>query len=53
MIDSTWEPWRRLREDTAAYKAEKTALADQVLECLCNIWPGLDRQVELADVSTP
>lgn len=53
MIDSAWEPWHRLRNDMDAYKAEKRALADQVLECLCDIWPGLDRQIELADVSTP
>jgi phytoene dehydrogenase-like protein len=53
MMESTWQPWRDLREKKEAYKSEKNQLADQVLECLANIWPDLAKQVEVRDVSTP
>ncbi len=53
MIASAWQPWQDLRENKAAYRSEKEQLAGQVLERLADIWPGIDRQVEVTDVSTP
>jgi phytoene dehydrogenase-like protein len=53
MIESAWEPWRELREDMDAYTAEKQQLAQQVLENLSEVWPGIADQVDMTDVATP
>ena len=53
MIESAWEPWNDLRADVKAYKAEKERLAQQVLQTLAKVWPGIAEQVEMTDVATP
>ena len=53
MITSQWDPWHTLRQNEAAYKKEKEALAQQVLESLGSVWPGLEKDVEMIDVATP
>ena len=53
MIESQWQPWKELRENKEAYKAEKEAAAKQVLERLNDLWPGIEDQVEMTDVATP
>jgi phytoene dehydrogenase-like protein len=53
MIESAWEPWNALRADMQAYRAEKERLAQQVLQKLVKIWPGITDQVEMTDVATP
>jgi phytoene dehydrogenase-like protein len=53
MAESAWQPWQELRNDRAAYKAEKEILSAQVLESLSDLWPGIDQLVEMADVATP
>jgi phytoene dehydrogenase-like protein len=53
MMESTWQPWRDLRDNIEAYKSEKNLLANQVLERLAKVWPDLDKQAEVTDVSTP
>jgi len=53
MITSQWDPWHTLRQNQAAYKKEKEALAHEVLGSLGNVWPGLEKDVEMTDVATP
>jgi phytoene dehydrogenase-like protein len=53
MVDSAWQPWRDLRDDPEAYRAQKKAVAAQVLGNLCDVWPGIADQVEMTDVATP
>lgn len=53
MAESAWQPWLKLRDDIAAYKAEKQRVAAQILDGFTSIWPGIDRQVEMIDVATP
>ena len=53
MVESTWEPWRLLRDDMEAYQSEKQAFEAQVLNSLEKMWPGVSGQIEVSDVSTP
>jgi len=53
MIMSQWDPWHTLRQNEAAYKKEKEALARQIIESLGHVWPGLEKDVDMTDVATP
>jgi len=53
MIESQWQPWKKIRADRDAYKAEKENLAKQVLAGLNQVWPGIEEQVEMTNVATP
>jgi phytoene dehydrogenase-like protein len=53
MIQTDFEYWKKLREDDAAYKAEKEKLAEQVIAVLDKRFPGLASQVEMRDVASP
>jgi len=53
MADSTWEPWRKIREDQQAYRAEKEAVAEGFLDELEELKPGISKNAEVLDVSTP
>lgn len=53
MVESEWQPWKDLREDKDAYNAEKEKTAEQVLEQLNAVWPGIKDQVEMTNVATP
>jgi phytoene desaturase len=52
-FDAEWDHWRGLRDDKAAYVAEKERVAAEVLARLGAHFPGLARQVEVTDVATP
>jgi phytoene dehydrogenase-like protein len=53
MIESEWQPWKDIREDKDAYKAEKEMAGKQVLKRLNDVWPGIMDQVEMTNVATP
>ena len=50
---SNYDYWKRLREDSERYKAEKDGIADKVITLLDGRFPGLANQVEMCDVATP
>ncbi|MBI4928403.1 MAG: NAD(P)/FAD-dependent oxidoreductase [Anaerolineae bacterium] len=52
-IDGDYDYWKRLSEDRAAYEGEKSAIGETLVGCLEQRWPGISRQVEVVDVSTP
>lgn len=53
MVESAWQPWKDLREDEDAYRAEKEKTAERVLKQLNKVWPGIKDQVEMINVATP
>ncbi len=53
MIDSAWAPWKELRADMAAYRAEKENLAAQVIQNLAALCPELPGGIEMVDVASP
>lgn len=53
MFDSAFDFWRKLREDEAAYTAEKDRIADALVSALDRKFPGLSALVEMRDVATP
>ena len=53
-IPSSFERWQRLRENSFdEYRAEKDAVAAEVLRGLDQRFPGLSNDVEMSDVATP
>jgi phytoene dehydrogenase-like protein len=53
MFESRYEYWKKLQEVPGAYEAEKSAIGETLIGCLEQRWPGISRQVEMIDVSTP
>jgi len=53
MLDSDYDYWKRLREDSGQYGAQKEKIADQVIAMLEQRFPGLAGQVEMCDIATP
>jgi len=53
MLASDYTYWQELRQDRDRYNAEKTRIADQVIELLDRRFPGFAAQVEMVDVATP
>ena len=53
MFQTDYEYWSRLRNDDAAYRAEKERIADRVITLLDKRFPGLAAQVEMRDVASP
>jgi phytoene dehydrogenase-like protein len=53
MLDSDWDFWNELRKDRPRYKAEKARIADEVLNRLETLYPGISSLVEVTDVATP
>jgi phytoene dehydrogenase-like protein len=53
IVPSSFERWRKLREQPDAYRAEKDAVAAEVLRGLDQRFPGLSNDVEMIDVATP
>lgn len=49
---STWNYWKDLFTDEAAYKNEKETITEQVLHILEKFYPGIRGQVEVVDVPT-
>ncbi|HEY3352117.1 MAG TPA: NAD(P)/FAD-dependent oxidoreductase [Polyangia bacterium] len=50
---SNYDYWSTLRQDEAAYAAEKRRVADLTITELDRRWPGFAPQVEVVDVATP
>jgi len=53
MMNSSYEYWKELAQDQAAYKKKKDQVANTVVEMLEQRFPGISRQVEMVDVATP
>jgi len=53
MFDSDYATWKTLHKDHDRYEAEKKAISVKVLAALERRLPGISRQVEVVDVSTP
>jgi phytoene dehydrogenase-like protein len=53
LLNTDYEYWKKLKQDTERYKAEKEQIADQVVTLLDQRFPGLAEQVEMRDVATP
>ncbi len=52
-FDTDSEYWFELRNDLAAYKAEKERIASELLHWAEAHYPGISNQVEASDVATP
>lgn len=52
-MSSGFEYWRDLRQDKAAYHAEKQRIAATVTEAIDAVLPGFAAAVEVVDVATP
>jgi phytoene dehydrogenase-like protein len=52
-FETNFDYWAELGENAAAYKAEKERIAVAVVTALNKRFPGLAKQVEMWDVSTP
>ncbi|MBM4371493.1 MAG: NAD(P)/FAD-dependent oxidoreductase, partial [Deltaproteobacteria bacterium] len=53
MLESDWDSWAALAGNRPAYDAEKSRVADAVLESLEARFPGIRKDVEVVDVATP
>ena len=53
MMPSSYEYWKELAKDRAAYKKKKDQVANAVIEMLEQRFPGISKQVEMVDVATP
>jgi phytoene dehydrogenase-like protein len=53
VYETEYARWKALADDRAAYEAEKERIAEQVIDCLDQRFPGLREQVEVVDVATP
>ncbi len=53
VMESSYDYWQKLSEDTNAYNEEKEKIADIIAEKLEKRFPGLKNQIEAVDVVTP
>ncbi|MBN1890648.1 MAG: NAD(P)/FAD-dependent oxidoreductase [Thermoflexales bacterium] len=53
MLNSSYEYWKDLAQDRAAYDEKKDQVARTVVELLEQRFPGISGQVEMVDVATP
>jgi phytoene dehydrogenase-like protein len=53
MIESNYDYWARLHEDSHKYREEKERVADIAIEQIERRFPGFRSQVEMIDVATP
>jgi len=53
LLNSDYDYWKELRQDTRRYREEKKKIADQVISLLEQRLPGLADQLEMSDVATP
>jgi len=53
MFNSTYEYWKKLKQDQKLYKEERQKIADAVIAQLDRRFPGLKDKVEMWDVATP
>ncbi len=52
-VDADYDYWNTLRQDRAAYDAQKARVAEEVLDRLEAHLPGIWTRVEMTDVATP
>jgi phytoene dehydrogenase-like protein len=52
-FQTNYDCWKKLRENPAAYNAEKEKIADEVIAGLEERFPGITTQIEMRDVATP
>lgn len=48
-----YEYWYNLYSDKKRYRAEKEALAKDIIQALAKIYPGIENEIEAFDVATP
>jgi phytoene dehydrogenase-like protein len=53
VVDSNYDYWRKLSEDSETYNEEKKKFADMVADRLEKRFPGFKSQIEALDVVTP
>jgi phytoene dehydrogenase-like protein len=53
MMPSSYEYWKELAQDRAAYQEKKDQVARTVVELLDRRFPGISQQAEMVDVATP
>jgi phytoene dehydrogenase-like protein len=53
MVPNSYEYWKELAQDRAAYEEKKDQVARTVVELLDQRFPGIQQQVEMVDVATP
>jgi len=53
ILTADWEFWNRLREDRAAYEAEKEKIAAACADAIDTRYPGFKDAIEVTDVATP
>jgi phytoene dehydrogenase-like protein len=53
MMPSSYEYWKELAQDRAAYDEKKDQVARTVVELLDQRFPGISQQVEMVNVATP
>ena len=52
-FNTDYDYWKKLREDSERYNAEKEQITEQVITALDRRFPGLAAKVEMHDVATP
>jgi len=52
-IDSSFERWKKLSADPAAYEAEKREVGEQVVSAVLQRFPDVEGAVDMLDVATP
>ena len=53
MLPSSYEYWKELAQDPAAYEEKKDQVARTIISLLDQRFPGIAAQVEMVDVATP
>jgi phytoene dehydrogenase-like protein len=53
MMSSSYDYWKEMAQDRAAYQEKKDQIARTVVELLNQRFPGISQQVEMVDVATP
>jgi phytoene dehydrogenase-like protein len=53
LLNTNYEYWRKLKQDSERYKAKKEQIADKVITLLEQRFSGVAGQVEMRDIATP
>ena len=53
ILETEWDYWNDLQKDRAQYEKAKENLAQDLIDRLDKIFPGIRSQVEMIDVTTP
>jgi phytoene dehydrogenase-like protein len=52
-FETSYDYWKKLRENLEAYNAEKEKIAEDVIAGLEERFPGIRTQIEMRDIATP